>query len=642
MSVPLFPKALFQPDTLTSVLDLDVSHNVFTTITHRFNQHNLTMHLQHLHVEGCRLSHVSRNAFRDLIYLRSVNLQHNLLTHLPLFRTHPGVKYRLHGNPITCDCHAGWLTLDAVRVEGLLVPTHDYDLSACRVYPRGHLRSISEVRRREFLCRVPECSSNCTCYGREEGGATDVMFCTGGVTAVPPNVPSTVRVLSLEGGWLGDVDGFNEDEEEGEGWSGRPLAMEELYLNDSGITDLSPSAFQRTPSLSILRLERNHLRFLPSGVFSGLYNLTDLSLRENSLADFPARLLYDCTALRALDLSHNDLTTLDTDTVAEMTRLPHLHHVSLSGNPWRCHCHNAQLYRWLRSNVSRVTDHDSMYCDDDPSQRFLEADETLFDCSDDGGGGLPTAAVAVLLVVVSAVVAVAALVYKFRRVIAAVLYARLGVQCWAPRSDHHDVSLGCVYDVSLLFDHSDRKCRWWVEQILLPHLTSPSWRLRVHVPRASGSSQHSVATLTSGGRGESMVESVVHGVRQSAVCLVLLSKNFGSHQHTVTSLGHVLQQAQARPSSLVLVTWGELTKQTLESGVRPYLGGPQHLPITATFFWDRLFFLLPSPHPHSGADRHRRRRSLIAACRFRSLSDVSATPVGDEAESQCTQVSHDV
>ena len=159
-------------------------------------------------------------------------------------------------------------------MQGQAVSTHDYDVSTCRTLPRGHLRPVRDVRRRDFLCVIssPRCPPNCTCYSQREAGDPEVVFCAGGVTSIPTTIPSTARVLSVEGGWLGEV---GEIMDEG---SSLPLMVKELYLNNSGITRLSPSTFSRLRHLSLLQLDNNHLSQLPPLLFDRLRNLTSLSL----------------------------------------------------------------------------------------------------------------------------------------------------------------------------------------------------------------------------------------------------------------------------------------------------------------------------------------------------------------------------
>ncbi|KAL8578953.1 hypothetical protein ACOMHN_001915 [Nucella lapillus] len=622
-------QVLFQSHSLASLLHLDVSYNAIGRISRQVYRLNRTMHLQTLSLEGCRLREVSSDAFRQLIYLRSVNLRNNRLTHLPLFRTHPGIKFHFHGNPLTCDCHMSWLKHDAVLVGGQTVSTHDYDVTTCRTLPRGHLRPVRDVNRRDFLCYVssPRCPASCSCYSQNEAGHPEVVFCAGGVTSLPSDIPPTTRVLSVEGGWLGRVEGFPGDHPQ-------PLAIEELYLNNSGITELSPLAFQHLPHLLHLQLDRNHLQVVPAHLLGRHFNLTSLVLGHNRLLELPGELLSSLEDLKRLDLSHNSLTALSVDTVQDLAQMRSLRRLQLSNNPWRCDCANKHLHEWVRQNLSRVYDHEGMFCEGDPGRGFVRADPGLFDCRE--AEGLPLWVVGVVFVGLPLLILIAVLAYRFRRVIAAILYSRLGLQCVKPHSDYLYVS--GMYDATILYDHSDRKCRWWVEQILLPRLTSLSWRLRVHVSRAG-----------EGARGEegggSVVNSAVHGIRQSAACVVLVSKHFGAHQHTVACLHQALLQAPGVADSLVLVTWGELTKQTLECGIRPLLGTARHLPITAPFFWDRLLYLLPAPHTPPEADpRGPRRPSLISGCRFRSLSDLSATSGGadDKPETTCGDVTNHV
>ncbi|XP_076454807.1 uncharacterized protein LOC143289645 [Babylonia areolata] len=612
-------QVLFQSDSLTSLVDLDVSFNAIGRIRERLNQSNRTMHLEHLNLEGCRLREVGPEAFSHLIYLRSVNLQNNKITRLPLFLTHPGIKYHFRGNPLTCDCHLSWMTSDTVHVLDQTVSTRDYDVSTCRTLPRGHLRSVRDVPPGDFLCVTgsARCPGGCTCYGQREAGDPEVVFCAAGITAVPSEIPPTTHLLSLEGGWLGRVEVIGQE-------SSYPLAVKELYLNNSGVTEISPSALARLPSLELLHLDHNHLEGLPSQLLAEQFNLTSLVLSHNRLLQVPAGLLSDAKRLQTLDLSHNSLTLLSAETVHELKSMEFLHRLRLSDNPWKCSCENADLFNWVRTNLSRVQDSDEIRCegDDNPSRWLTEVDEGVFECGEDGG--LPKWVIGVVFIGLPLLVLIAALAYRFRRVLAAVLYARFGLQCVKPQARY--VPLGRVFDASVLYDHSDRKCHWWVEQILLPRLTSSSWRLRVHVPRAVVTSDSSV------------VDNAVYSVRQSAVCVVLVSKHFGAHQHTVTCLAQALQQAQSRPASLVLITWGELTKQTLECGIRPFLGKAQHLPITSPFFWDRLLYLLPSPHPAAASQR---RPSLMSVCRLRSFSDLSATS-DDKAEAPSGDVTHHV
>lgn len=561
------------------------------------------MHVQHVHLEGCVVHEIDDDAFVNMIYLRSINLQNNLLTHVPLFRAHAGIKYFLNGNPIVCSCQMSWLKQSIVHVLNEVVSTRDYDVSTCTVMPRGSQQAVQSLTHQDFLCQTDlACPQNCTCYSQLQAGEPTVVFCNESLTAVPSDLPNTARVISLEGCSLGHVYSITDH-------SSPSLAVEELYLNGSKISLLGEWAFLDLPLLSVLDLSNNQLTTLNPNVFLSLENLTSLLLRNNQIVTLPAGLFSHSKMLRRLDLSHNYLDILDAKTIQEWSYLPELCEVFISHNPFRCTCGNALFYHWLKENATHALDRASVMCVDFPTQPIYTFDQQRFNCLADVGDELSPGVIAGIVVGSLVVGILAALVYHFRSIIGAVMYSRLGMHWVKPHSDH---VMSALYDVSILYDHADRKCNWWVERVLVPRLTSPKWRLRVHVPLAGEAVAAEDRTM----------DSAVYSVRQSRACLVLVSKHFGAHQHTVTSLQQVVLQAQQRPTSLVLVTWGELTKQTLECGIRDFIGGRQHVPITSSLFWDRLLYRLPA-----SSEAANRRHSLIAGCRFRSLSDVTSDPV---------------
>jgi hypothetical protein len=352
-----------------------------------------------------------------------------------------------------------------------------------------------------------------------------------------------------------------------------------------------------------------------------------------------------------LDISHNSLSTLSSAVLQELGAIAGLRHLSLAHNPWLCSCTNRALYLWLTGNTSRASDFDVISCQDNRGGRWFISEpqdvEKLFVCDDDDddNDAVSAAVLVLVFVVLPALALLAFLAYRYRHILTALLYSRLHCHCLKRDAGAVDVMRGerVVYDVCVLYDHSDRKCQWWVENSLLPRLRNLTRPLRVHVPGVAeigGSRKLSVDwDAMPGGmrRAAKEVErgsdSTVYSVRQSAACLVLVSKYFGSHQHTVVSFAQAMEQAHHHPASLVMVTWGELTKQTLECGVREFLGHSHHLPITAPFFWDRLLFLLPTPQrplPTMPSFLRRHSQQFIQASRFRSLSDVSCDENGTE------------
>ncbi|MGR3914825.1 MAG: fibronectin type III domain-containing protein [Gammaproteobacteria bacterium] len=146
-----------------------------------------------------------------------------------------------------------------------------------------------------------------------------------------------------------------------------------LNLSRNALRELQPHAFNETPALAELDLNRNHLSRLPANVFNNTPNLVKLNLNDNQLSALPGNVfaplftrvslamphsskleeLYlsgngltalpfglfangtvrQLRALKALDLSHNNLTILPNEVFASLGKLLtlNLHNNALAG-----------------------------------------------------------------------------------------------------------------------------------------------------------------------------------------------------------------------------------------------------------------------------------------------------------------------
>jgi len=171
----------------------------------------------------------------------------------------------------------------------------------------------------------------------------------------------------------------------------------ELVLRYNKIREISPGTFENMNSLEYLDLVNNRIQHLDSAVFSGLVklkkihlqrnklqylqpdtflllpNLQELFLGENRALQMPAdrnfinshslsRLdissLYNVSsvsvetfanirALERLDLSYNNLRTVD---INILKALPNLSELYLYGNPLQCDCQLQEVWRWCKNN----------------------------------------------------------------------------------------------------------------------------------------------------------------------------------------------------------------------------------------------------------------------------------------------------
>ena len=170
--------------------------------------------------------------------------------------------------------------------------------------------------------------------------------------------------------------------------------LRELLMVRNLISDIIPGAFENMNSLEYLSFEINSLEHLDSDMFSGLVNLKhiDLSynkiqyihpdtflglpnihkviLKANSALQIPTNRNFvnspslsqlsisqcsvnsvsvetfaNVSALELLDLSYNELWTVD---INILRALPKLSTLSLHGNPLHCDCQLQEVWRWCK------------------------------------------------------------------------------------------------------------------------------------------------------------------------------------------------------------------------------------------------------------------------------------------------------
>lgn len=140
--------------------------------------------------------------------------------------------------------------------------------------------------------------------------------------------------------------------------------LETLKLNGNFFFNFSSSPFLFNNALKRLYLfDLANLSAIHNDAFTGLVQLTDLSLANSDLRYMHPHSFQPLSALQRLDLSHNHLFFLHRDT---FQGLDHLTELALHHNAWSCDCHLQWLPRWLKASGIKLIRPSHILCEKPP------------------------------------------------------------------------------------------------------------------------------------------------------------------------------------------------------------------------------------------------------------------------------------
>ncbi|XP_013932019.1 PREDICTED: phospholipase A2 inhibitor-like [Thamnophis sirtalis] len=119
-----------------------------------------------------------------------------------------------------------------------------------------------------------------------------------------------------------------------------------LDLSSNLLRCLSPEMFRGLTFLTALLLENNPIKSIAPNTFHGTPKLKMISLRNSSLTHVPPGLFRFLRYLQWLDLSSNEIASLDSPLVSWSFGLL----LKISGNPWACDCRLQALFDWFRED----------------------------------------------------------------------------------------------------------------------------------------------------------------------------------------------------------------------------------------------------------------------------------------------------
>ncbi|XP_077192814.1 uncharacterized protein LOC143837169 isoform X2 [Paroedura picta] len=130
-------------------------------------------------------------------------------------------------------------------------------------------------------------------------------------------------------------------------------SLRNLYLSGNKILSIAPDAFDDLKQLQYLTLadSSNGMGNLPPGVFKNLRNLTSLDLENVGIHTLTLEVFGNLSRLRFLQLGKNDLQTINSSVLENLTSLSYL---DLRKCLLACTCDNIWFQEWLNNDRVQV------------------------------------------------------------------------------------------------------------------------------------------------------------------------------------------------------------------------------------------------------------------------------------------------
>ncbi|KAK6184894.1 hypothetical protein SNE40_007253 [Patella caerulea] len=554
---------LFRKSSLNSLAELRLSNNPIGLLTHALNPDGQKKMLQKFYCRNCKITHTSSDVFANMTHLHTVDLSKNRITSFAPFIGNDETVFNLLENPTVCTCQMKWL-----KEKNL----NNYRVQACIVYPKIGEMAIKRVPKELFLCTVSNCTERCRCYSREEDSTPETIICSHDkLKTVPSRLPTSVKVVYLDGNnfWnAGHIQIIADSE----------IDAEEIYLNSSRIAGISSNIFSNMPLLKLIDLSRNYIPGLPADVFKNLKFLKEVHLKNNQIKYIEPGLFRGLGNLQIIDIRSNEIEHLLSDTLSELSDISEFRWIHLSNNPWKCDCANKQFREWIISHRSRIYDRKRLYCG---HTEIIRQNPEMFGCSN-----------AVFLIIgvsvagscfILFVITLGFFIFCFRRNLIALGYSRLKIARFHS-SKTFAIPRPYLYDMVIIYDEMDLKCKWWVNKTLFPRLTQKNWRFKVYIANVENCSD------------DDFLYEVKHKIHQSQSTLFLISKNFTRSYICMSSFRYANAESTSLGHKILIMEWGEFTKEVLESGIKEYIKRRDYLKVTERFVIDKLICLMPTPY----------------------------------------------
>ena len=206
---------------------------------------------------------------------------------------------------------------------------------------------IMQVKKQEFLCEYQahcfalcmccdffacdcrmQCPDGCSCFHDSTWSANVIRCSLREHEVIPSLIPMDATSIHLDGNnFTGTLIS--------QAFIGRKR-VQSLYLNASQIEGVNNQTFNGLSELEVLHLEDNFIRRIEGYEFGNLTALRELHLQRNRIDFIEENAFATLISLQVIQLHDNHLVSLQG--ISQLSSLPYLSSISLSGNPWICQC----------------------------------------------------------------------------------------------------------------------------------------------------------------------------------------------------------------------------------------------------------------------------------------------------------------
>ncbi|BFZ10095.1 hypothetical protein BsWGS_13133 [Bradybaena similaris] len=505
------------------------------------------------------------------------------------------------------------------------------------------------------------CPSACKCASSGSGFTkfSSIIRCTrANLSQVPAGIAPRTVSLYLDGNQLSHLS--KED------FSSLRDA-EEIYLNNSAVELIDIGVFDSIPALKTLLLNDNLLTTIPEHLFGTMKEMKELYLHNNLINSISPMAFSSLASIERITLHNNKLVLL-----TSALTLPRQMSLTLSDNPWSCDCdvskatvravyemsqviedaekmccvfYNDSLQSLFKTDANKYSSPEGkknpsnvtvkftrgtavMLSDDDALQNF---DKTCFPllsfnyedyCIPIASNStflMPVAKTGfhpgfIALIVITTLLLLTAsavvLILLRRREIQAWLFVRMGVRILDKKAKLDKEDAGCkVFDAFI--SHSSRDAEF-VATTLAPALENGDrkYRLCIHYRDFPV--------------GRNITDTICRAIENSSRTVLLLSVHFLSSEwcrfEFQTAHHHILREGSHR---LIIIVLEDIPDQMLDPDLKVHLMSKTYLRFGDPWFWEKLYFAMPSIKDRRG-DNDSQRLDVLHGMRILANDDEAA------------------